>query len=115
MPLDRVGGVTGNGGMGVHCPGAYAHVLAKVKRGGSLRPGGWLVANDDAARLALFEAEQAARVAELIEQWRGAPVLARSYELPRGVALQRHFRGAPRSFVVTPDDIVTLRPKGTRP
>lgn len=40
MPLDRVGGVTGNGGMGVHCPGAYAHVLAKVCEEEVYDPGG---------------------------------------------------------------------------
>ena len=112
MPLDRVVALRLTAVWAFTAPALTPTCWRRFARRKSTTRGG---ASDDAARLALFEAEQAARVAELIEQWRGAPVLARSYELPRGVALQRHFRGAPRSFVVTPDDIVRLRPKGTRP
>ena len=104
---------TGNGHSKTHVPGIYEQVLVKTCAEDAANPGAWLDASVNPLALSTFERERAQRVAELIAERRGKPVHVRSHQLPPGLPEPfGQFPRGQRTFVVRPDDSITLRTMG---
>jgi hypothetical protein len=106
-------GVILNGDKVIHVPGAYAEVLQTVCAEAVEDSYASLAAEESEA--ASVRREEVARIAQLMRERSGEPVGCTSYQLPDGLPTPfEHWPpGAQRTFTVTPDDVVTLRPRPT--
>jgi len=102
-----------NGHNRIRVPGAYEQVLRKVRAEDGFDPTEMLSMAD--WEIPAWRSRCDQRIAALVEQRRGDPVSARSYQLPDGPPGQLFQRFPPHSsqrvFVVTPDDVITLKPR----
>jgi hypothetical protein len=111
MPRSRSGAVTTNVHSTIRCPGAYAHALRKVcERDAAIGAPCYLTLADVDAPA--WHRANAERVAALLPERTGKPVNAQSH-----IGLQPPFDHWPRggsrgSFMVTPDDVITFKPRG---
>jgi hypothetical protein len=98
----------------VHHHGAYAAVLQTVCEQATYE-GGAVLNCATSQQLAEVERSHAERTATLVKQRMGEPVHCQSYQLPDGLPgpLFQHFArgGRQQSFRVTPDDVITFRPR----
>jgi hypothetical protein len=111
----RVNAGTGNGHSKIQGPpGIYEHLLVKTCTETATNPAAWLVASDNPSALSMFKQEQARRVAELIAQRKGKPIVGvQSHHLPSGLPEPfGQFPRGQRTFIVNPDDTITLRTMG---
>lgn len=114
MPISR--GATADGPNALssaHVPGSYRAVLQAVCEEQAHDPYWALRDNwqDEVANM-LHGSEEATKVAALVEQRRGQPVYFQRWQKPKDLQL----RGLPHReqlFVVTPDDVVMVRPRQT--
>jgi hypothetical protein len=112
MPRTRNGALPKtDGDMTIHSPGAYEAVLQKVC---SLKA--YAESNDDvlladtAEDMAAINGRRAEHTAVLMKQRHGQPVTCQSWQLPDCLADPfRRWSWPQQSFVVSPDDTITLK------
>jgi len=115
MPRSRSGAVTTDGHITIRCPGAYLRVLRKrcEEDAHAAAPDYLLLADSE---IPAWERDNAERAAALLRERTGKPVNAQSYMLPDGLPPPfDHWPrggGGRRSFVVSPDDTITLKLDG---
>lgn len=103
--------------MSIHSPGAYRHVLEKRAERELFDDLGAL-SDIDGDELVARERSYRARVTALVDQRlaAGEPVGAQSWELPSGLRapFESFPLGGQRCFVVSSDDVITLKPRESR-
>jgi hypothetical protein len=97
-----------NGHNGVHSPGVYRIVLQRICEQETDRPYDVLKCDGTAAAMAALQGRHAERAAAMVEQRNGHPVHCLGFHLPPSV--RERFPRGERSFVVAPDDTVTMKP-----
>jgi hypothetical protein len=112
MPVER-GAVTTDGHIQIHWPGAYAHALErKCDRDAMIAAADYLTLAD--SEITAWHRDNALRKAALVAERNGEPVTVQSEMLPDGMPspFEHWPRGGNRgSFTITPDDVITLRPR----
>jgi hypothetical protein len=96
----------------IHHPGAYQAALQRVCHHETSDPVGFLDASDDPVSLAAHEGNEAAKLFACIRRYNGEPLTVQYWALPDGLLkpFENSLRGGHRTFVVTPDDVITLQP-----
>lgn len=101
-----------NGHSQIRVPGCYRQTLQRKCEVDAFDYTTYLTASDNPEELAEWERQRTRRVLELFEQRWGKPLLVQSHmlpEIPDAPLFKKFPTGGQRTFIVEPDDTITLR------